>query len=462
MIRFLHGLILLLIFGCSSQEKASAPVIFAGEIVNPTSSSVVLFKGDKLIDSAKLDKNNRFYFKFDTITEGLYHFDHLPERQYVYIEENDSLMIRLNTIDFDESLAFSGRGAEINNFLLELFLANEEEFNHIVSWYELEANDFLEKINQLEEAKYAILQDLIDEGSLSTTQRELAEASVRYSYNTYKEQYPFRHGKYTFHGVHEKLPENFYKYREKVDYGNNYLTYLRPYYNFMINHIQNLSFMGCSSECQIKNSKAQNQLHFNEHKLALIDSIVTGKELKDNLFRHVAFNYLLKVQDVSENNQHFITKFHEFSKNNRHSNEIDELYEGIENIQPKKVIPEVYVSSTTGEKVSLREIAKKGKTVFYFWSGVDKRHFENIKERVKHLTGEKPDYRYVGINMKTSEANWKGMLKNSGLDVDLQFRANDFNALTKSLIIYPENKCVITEDTLIVDAFSNLYASSFQ
>ena len=277
----------------------------------------------------------------------------------------------------------------------------------------------------------------------------------------YKERYPFRHGTYSEHGVFEKLPDDFYGYRKKVEYGNEQLTYLRPYYEFMVNHIQNLSFMDCSEECKIKDTVVQNQLHFNEHKLLLIDSLVLEKELKDNLFRSVAFNYLLKAHDYPENNKRFITKFHEVSNNNRHLHEIDELYHGIANLQPQKSIPDIYVTNMVGDSVSLREIAKEGKTVFYFWSGVDKRHFNRIKRRVADLTVRNPEYKYVGINMKTSEATWKGMLKESGLNKDLQYRANDFTELTKSLIIFPENKCVITNDAVIVDAFSNIY-SSFQ
>ena len=459
MIRVLLFLPLLLIFGCTSQEKKSLDVFFAGEIVNPTGDKVVLYKGDKVIDSAALDKNNRFSFQFDSIPEGLYHFDHAPELQYVYLANGDSLVIRLNTMDFDESLVFSGSGSDVNNFLLELFLANEEEDSKIAAWYELEASEFLEKIDALQDEKIETLMELISEGNLSQNQRNLAKASIVYNYNTYKEQYPFRHGRHSEHGVFEKLPDEFYQYRKSVEYGNEHLTYLRPYYEFMVNHIQNLSFMGCKEECKMKENVVQNQLHFNEHKLLLIDSLVSEKELKDNLYRYVAFNYLLKAHDFSENNKQFITKFHELSNNNRHLQEIDELYEGIENLQPQKSIPNIYVTNFSGDSISLREIAKEGKTVFYFWSGVDKKHFNNIKRRVFELTLKNPEYKYVGINMKTNEATWKGMLEESRLNKDLQYKANDFSELTKSLIIFPENKCVITKDALIVDAFSNIYAS---
>lgn len=459
MIRVLLYLLAILLFGCTTQKKKSPSVFFAGEIVNPTGDKVVLYKGDKVIDSAALDTNNRFSFQFDSISEGLYHFDHAPELQYVYLAKGDSLIIRLNTMDFDESLIFSGSGSEINNFLLEVFLASEEEDPRIDSWYELEANEFLEKIDELQENKFEILKELIKEGTLSQNQRNIANASIVYNYNTYKEQYPFRHGQYSKHDVHEKLPDDFYQYRKSVEYGNEHLTYLRPYYKFMVNHIQNLSFMACTEACRMKENVVQNQLHFNEHKLLLIDSLVMEKELKDNLFRYVAFNYLLKEHDFPENNKRFITKFHELSNNNRHLHEIDELYEGIENLQPQKSIPNIYVTNFSGDSLSLREIAKEGKTVFYFWSGVDKKHFNNIKKRVAELTHKNPEYKYVGINMKTKEVIWKGMLEDARLNKALQYRANDFSELTKSLIIYPENKCVITNDAVIVDAFSNIFSS---
>jgi len=459
MVRILLYLLLILSLGCQTQKKDTPQVYFAGEIVNPTSPNVVLYKGDQIIDSVALDKNNRFSFQFDSITDGLYHFRHEPELQYVYLENEDSLLIRLNTMYFDESMVFEGRGSDINNFLLELFLSSEQEQADVISWYELEANEFVERVNSLQQQKFILLKELIEDGNLSDNQRNLAKASVIYHYNTYREQYPFRHKKVAKHGISEPLPEDFYAYRKHIDYGNKNLTYLRPYYIFMVNHIQNLSFMGCAKECEIIEGQVKKQLHFNEHKLHLIDSLVSEKELKDNLFRYVAFDYLLKVHDYSENNKRFISKFHELSKNNRHLNEIDELYQGIESLQPEKLVPNVYVANIQGDTISLRDIAKEGKTVFYFWSGVDKSHFENIRVRVATLSLEKPEYKFVGVNMKTAEATWKGMLENSGLEPSLQFRAGDFDKLTKSLIIYPENKCVIVNDGRIIDAFSNIYAS---
>ncbi|NHF59267.1 transaldolase [Flavobacteriaceae bacterium TP-CH-4] len=451
-------LFLFILAGCSKGERNSPNVFFAGEIVNPTSTHIVLYKGDKVIDSAALDEQNRFSFRFDSLPKGLYHFNHTPELQYVYLEGGDSVMIRLNTIDFDESLAFSGRGSEISSFLLELFLAQEAELQAINTYFNLEANEFAKKVDSLKQLKLILLEDLVEDGDISKHEESIAKTSIEYAYNTHKEKYPFRHKNLAHAGVMEKLPKGFYDYRSTLEFGNEELTYLRPYYNFMLNHIQNVAFMDCSERCKVKKKIVKNQLHFNEHKLHIIDSLVTAKELKDNLFRYVAFNYLLKVHDPEENKK-FIKEFHRLSRNNKHLEEIENLYQGIENIQPNKMVPDVYVSKVNGDTVSLRKIAEEGKTVFYFWSGVEKQHFENTKKRIALLTEQRPEYRYVGINVNTSEKAWKSMLEISSLDKELQYRAIDFEELTNSLIIYPPNKCVITKDAMIVDAFSNLYAS---
>lgn len=450
---------LCVLVGCGKGGKNPESAFFAGEIVNPTSEYVVLFKGDVALDSAKLDEQNRFEFTFDSISEGLYHFNHAPELQYVYLEKGDSLMIRLNTLYFDESLIFSGKGEEINNFLLDLFLVSEEEAGLVRNYYRMNAEDFANKIDSLKQIRLDALDGLNKEGALSKKKEKIGRASVVYNYNTYKEEYPFKHKKFTGENVIGKLPEHFYDYRADLTFNDEDLTYLRPYYNFMNNHMDNLSYMTCTHGCALKKGMVRNPLHFNMHKLQLIDSLVMEKDLKDNLFRYVAFNYLLNANDIAENNEKFIDRFHRLSDNNRHLKEIDALYEGIANIQPRKEIPDVAVSDRDGNSISLQEIAGKQKTVFYFWSGTNRNHFKHMKRRIAELTAEKPEYRFVGINIRTPETVWKGLLETSDLDKQTQYHATDFDALTKSLVIDRLNKCIITDDGRIVDAFADVYRS---
>lgn len=456
-------LFLLVITGCSEGEKESPKVFFAGEIVNPTNKHVVLYKDNIILDSAKLGENNRFSFELDSISEGLYHFNHAREYQYIYLEQGDSIQIRLNTIDFDESLAFSGSGAGINNFLLDIFLASEEEESLIRSTYfELNPEEFHQRIETLRKDKLTALNQLNSDTPLSLKAKRLAELSINYTYYNYKEIYPFEYRNRTGERVGNKLPAYFYAYRKNVSFNNKNLNYFTPYYNFVKSHLKNISFSGCEKKCGVANEIITNQLHFNRHKLSLIDSLVQEDELKDNLFRNVAFEYLLRGQDTEKNNEIFIQDFHLRSGSNRHIGEINELYEGIRNMQPKKKIPNVSVTDINGNKISLQEIAKDKKVAFYFWSGSNQpnqRYFKDVVQRAEYLTKKNKNYVFVGINYRTDESTWKDMIENAKLDKSNQYKADNFEELAKALTIYQKNKCIITNDAEIVDGFTTLWAA---
>src|SRR5690554_5151093 len=103
---FSHTLYFLLGFGvffssCKNSDTDNYSAYFGGEIINPKDKWVFFYKGETLLDSIPLNSENRFFVAFDSLTPGLYTFKHLPEYQYVYFDKNDSLMVRVNTTNFD-------------------------------------------------------------------------------------------------------------------------------------------------------------------------------------------------------------------------------------------------------------------------------------------------------------------------------------------------------------------------
>ena len=69
----------------------SKTVWIGGEIVNPKSNIVVIYKDDCIIDTVKLNNKNFFLYKGEGLPEGLYSFRH-NEFQLIYVEPGDSLM----------------------------------------------------------------------------------------------------------------------------------------------------------------------------------------------------------------------------------------------------------------------------------------------------------------------------------------------------------------------------------
>ena len=357
--RFLLFLSVSVLIGCAGNNN-SPSIYFAGEIVNPKNDSVVLYKGEERICASKLDKNNRFSFLLDdSAAEGLYNFHH-KEFQSVYLEKGDSVLLRVNTDDFDESLVFEGIGQEINNFLIETYLAQEHEERDLVrKFYVLEPNEFGKKIDSLNVIKTLLLNNLQIEAQMTEKAFAVAKASIDYTSFLYMEKYPFRHRRAVKGGEKKELPSNYYNFRKHIDYNANELTYLRPYYNFINYHSNILSYSNCKNECEEDYDLYKNKFHFNQHKLFFIDSLVpnTNSLLRDNLARSTAYDYLLR-KDSKENNDLFMEKFHTLFPDCKHSKEIDKLYASMNSIRPDKPIPNVTVSNFEGREVSLGDISK--------------------------------------------------------------------------------------------------------
>lgn len=459
MTRLLLSLSLLSILACSTKSRECPSVFFGGEIVNPTSDYVVLYKNDNYIDSVKLDQGNRFAFNLLGIEEGLYHFDHNPELQYLYLQEGDSILVRLNTKEFDESLVFSGRGSEINNFLIEMYLAHEEEEPLVYDYYALDPESFDVKMDSLRAQKIEHLKDLEVDYPLSEKLSSVALASIDFQNYAHKEKYPFKHKWKKGTKKIPELPNNFYNYRETVNLNNEDLTYFRPYLDYLKYHFGNVAYVSCMKYCNMQEKPSYDYLHFNNHTLKLVDSLVQHDELRNILFRNIAMAYLLKEHSPSEDCQSFIDKFTTLSTNDKHEKEIEELYVGIHELQPNSDLPDLFVTNTDNEKVSLKEISSNKNTVFYFWSASQKSHFKNVHKRIAKLKEKYPDHNFVGINLKTGFKQWHGMVEEHRMDKANQFHSENFKEIQVAMIIDNLNKCVISKDTVVVDAFANLYTS---
>lgn len=459
--KFLLFLSISLFVGCGEKQKSSPSIYFAGEIVNPKNDSVVLYKGEDRICASKLDANNRFSFSLDeSAEEGLYNFHH-KEFQSVYLEKGDSILLRVNTNDFDESLVFEGIGQEINNFLIELFLIQEHEERDVVrKFYVLEPSIFGRKIDSLNSRKMLLLNDIQAEAPLTKNAFALAKASIDYTSFLYMEKYPFRHRRSVKIDEQKQLPDNYYNYRKLIDYNNQSLTYLDAYYYFMKQHSNILTYNRCKEECPGDYDLIRNKLHFNQHKLLLIDSLVPGGLLRDNLARSAAYDYLLG-NDNEENSEVFMNKFHKLFSDSKHLKEIEKLYSSLNKIRPNKPVPSITVSGFNGVNISIYDISKNNDSVvFYFWMGEYKKQLANILKRVNKLQEKNKNLTFVGISLRTDETEWKAIIEANKLNIENHFRAPNLNEINKALNINGRmNRAVITNDGQIVDAFASIYSS---
>lgn len=448
--------ILLLCGSCNKQPKETY-AFFGGEIVNPKSDYVFLYHFDDVVDSVKLDEMNRFSFRLKNFEEGLYHFKHHPEYQYVFIENGDSIMMRLNTLDFDESLVFAGRGAEKNNFLIDMYLVNEDEEKLVNEYYFLEPGTYKEKMDSLRQMKLEQYENLVNNFTLSDGAKNISLAVINYQHYGNMEIYPYMHKKLKQLSKIEKLPADFYSYRPAVNYGDKMLSHFRPYMNFMVMHINNLSYNDCLTKCEKEVVTVEESLHYHTHKLELIDSLVPENSIKDILFRNTAYTFFFDNHEP-ELNEKFIERFNSYAKNHAYADEINQLYTNINQLQTGKLMPQVQLVNINGEEVQIKNTCKKNKTLYYFWSLNQRGHIKNITSRIAQLKEKYPNYHFVGINVNADHTAWVNFVKENRLDENYQFRSRSFEQLSKKFIVNNLNKVVIANtDGTIVNAFYSAY-----
>ena len=300
-------LILLLFISCKSDNTT----VFSGKILNNTSDSISIYKDNNMIYESVVDVDGLFNITIDTITSGLYTFYHEPEFQYIIIDENDNLQIRLNTLDFDESLVYTGKGSSKNNFLMDVFLRSENDELEINSKLDLAFDTFKNLVDSLYNKQMNSFKLFKENNILSNSSKEIINTAILYPYISKFHSYIIRNN------IEEEIQKDlFINYQSEISYDLDALAYFKPYIDFLYLHIYN--------NVKIK-KEYENSLDFNIQRLSYTDKIIKSKLVKSRVLRFHAFGFILQRQDDVKNKT-FLKAFFEISKDKKVNEEINNLY----------------------------------------------------------------------------------------------------------------------------------------
>ncbi len=432
--------ITILIIGCDSAERSCATTYFGGQIVNPKSDFVTLMKDDKVLKVIHLNADNTFITELDSITEGLYSFKHGStnkgyEFQYIYFEPNDSILIHLNTWDFDESLVFTGIGAEKNNFLITLYLQNEKDEKYFSQYYNLNIEEFEQRIASIEATNMRVYEQLKKSGVILTPKfEEIAKVVVNYPNYRRKELYPFNHKNRLQLDAYPQLPNTYYDFRENTNLNNSDLISFFPYTNYVGNYIYSIAHR--EKENGINTNYTENVLN------ATIDNI-TIENLKNILLRQAIYNDFRQAKSSCTFNKTTLEIFNENCTNESYKNQIKNLTEDYERLKQNDPIDNFEVTTLTNYKTDIKTIIKDRKTVIYFWSP-EMINSEMLVKRVKSLKQNHPSILFVGINMEPSE---NGSRANQFLD-NQYLLTEDSHA--NSFLTSKEPRTILVDDNGVI------------
>lgn len=449
---------LLILISCNKEFKGSDyAAYFGGEITNPGSNYVLFLKDNNVIDTLKLDKNNRFFIKFDSLPPGLYTFKHEPEYQYVYFDKNDSLMVRVNSKDFDESVIFCGRGDEKNNFLMEMFLKNEKDKNKTFEFFNDNFADFSKEIDTTYLKATKFYKTRKKEIKWSDDFDLFAKAFLDFNYYSKKELYPLVHKIRTGEDVIEKLPANYYDYRKTIDFNNEELSGYAPYVMYlshMLNNMGTINYHNHFTETDLA-------LKTNINKMTIADTLIKNKTVKNTILNNIAFTYLLEDQNMINNNK-FLKTYKRLSTDKSKKNEITNICNAIQMLKVGNTLPEVQLIEADGNPISSNS-AVKPNTVFFFWSVNVKSHFEAVHKKIMAFKSKYPQYNFVGINLNDSKEDWKNTLAKYKFDGITELHCSDFESIKNKWAINKIHRTIIIGETgLIKNAFANIFDSQFE
>jgi len=452
------ALILCLMTSCKKDFSGDNYVAyFGGEVANPTCSYVLFCKDNKVIDTIPLKKDNTFFKKFDSLTPGLYTFKHNPEFQYIYFDKNDSIKVHIDSKDFDESVIFCGRGDQKNNYLMDMYLRNENDRNNMFESFDYDLkkyNAFIDKTNKDNVKFYNSKKEEIkwnDEFDV------YAKAIVEFPYYTKKEVYPFIHKMRTGEDVSDKLPKDYYTYRNKIDYSNESLTEFSPfvmYLDHMLNNVGAIKYHNHFSDVDLA-------LKTNINKLNIADSLITNQKVKNIVLNNIALKYLLQDQNMV-NNQEFLKTYYKYSTDKSKKNEILKIGNAIQLLTVGRKLPEVQLIDADGKIVSSNNIITK-KTVFFFWSEKLNSHLIATHKKVLEFKAKHPDYNFVAINLDENQEQWKLDLKKYNFGTITELRCANFEDIkAKWAITKVHRTLIINADKTIKNGFTNMFDVNFE
>ncbi len=460
----LHTLLLLtssivtLFCSCNKEFKGdNYTAYFGGEVTNPTNQYILFCRNSEVIDSVKIDANNRFFIKFDSLTPGMYTFKNEPEYQYVYFDKNDSIMLRVNANDFDNSIIFCGRGDRKNNFLMEMYMKNEDDRNKSFDVFDYSIADFSKNIDSSYASKKKFYTTKKEAVKWNDNFDKYAKASLDLHHYSKKEIYPMAHLMRTGEDVIENLPTNFYDFRKDIDFNDTKLSNFSPFVMYLSHMLNNVSAIHYHNHY----TPLDLALRTNINKLNFADSLIKNKCVKNTILNNIAFTYLLEDQNMV-NNQIFLETYYKYSTDKSKKNEILKIGNAIQLLKIGNTLPKVELVNTDNQLISSEDITKK-KTILFLWTDKLSSHMIAAHKKVIALKAKYPDYQFIGINLDKDQKIWKSKLSELHHNGIIEYRCTNFEDLKAYWAIMKVHRTIILDQNgNIKNAFTNLFDVNFE
>jgi thiol-disulfide isomerase/thioredoxin len=338
-----------------------AQTIVCGRITNAKENVVKLnyWDGEQHSIEAKLTQEGSFKINHTVKEPGKYDLEHGGETTPMFLYPDDSLYVTLDTKQFDETVTYSGRGAEANNYIAKQYLYFETsigspEFRQ--RYYRKiafsDAQTFSVYADSLTQVKLNYLNQF--KQTLPVAFYDYQYANIVFDYATDKADYPKMH--YYVRGIKDstvKVSPEFYAFYDQLKINNeNYL----PSYDFV-------SYLGYYVRHKTKQKLGRDSISYADQTVSA-GSLLKGK-IKERAIHQIIVQ-AMEYGTPAEVKEMYGLSAKEISDPDLKQT-IETKYTLISSLLPGNPAPPISLKTKEGKLVNLSDF--KGKVVYLdFWA----------------------------------------------------------------------------------------------
>jgi len=401
--------LILILISCNNNNKeipiTNEDVIVCGKITNPTDSFIVICD-----DTIKVQSDGQFYTKRKFKKLGYCKLYYNNEYTNLYIENGDSLYITFDTKQFHETMHYTGKGSEKNNYLATCILNKKLEQKALKpnNLYQLEPNNFRYKLDSIKNTKLSVFKRFLDTSShhISEKFKKFEESKIIYTWASTLLRYPLVYEYNNKSGIN--ISDAYYSFLKDINIEDtNLVSNLREYDEFIQMYISYLV-----------NQKYKQDTSLKTPYIVLSYNVIKEKISNYKLKEYLLYNNLLneiQISGINENTDSLLNDYKLLSKNNEHIKKIQEEYSKWVKLAKGNTAPDIKLVDNKGDTILLSSF--KGKYVYIdvwaTWCGpcrMEMPHFDKLKEKFKNK-----NITFVSVSVDHNIESWKKFIKEKSM-----------------------------------------------
>ena len=404
--------LIITITACKEEPKVDYTVI-TGKITNKTSGDFSIESFDRTFEKT-LEVSEDGTFADTLIVDGNSYVLYDSENPiFMHLESGYNLNVTYDATDFDNTLTITGKGSEINNYLLSKQKNQKKLFGNSKEIYSLDEAEYKEKRSSSKDTQLALLESTkgIPEGYLEKEKRNL-----NYSYFYKLNDYQGAHRYFTKQQDFE-VTEGFLNELEGLDYNNvDDFEFSQDYKRLVTSNYRKQA-----TDLSIKDS-IENDIAFLTTVRALAHEVIKN----GLLFDHATFG-ITYTKDLD-------TYYNTYLANSTDEDNnilITEKYNKLQALSIGKPSPQfVNYENYKGGNTSLSDL--KGKYVYIdvwaTWCGPCLGEIPSLKKVEKQFHDNNIEFVSISIDKIPDHEKWKTMIEEKELGGIQLFADNDWKS----------------------------------